>query len=139
MEEGNIFVIQKHYSKKLHYDFRLEISGVLKSWAIPKGIPSRIGEKKLAISVEDHELSYANFEGIIPEGNYGAGKVEIYDKGVYENLKKESMKKCFEKGDIKIILNGEKIKGSYSLIKVNFKEKNSWLLIKINLSDKQNI
>ncbi len=120
-----IFVIQKHQATHLHYDFRLEINGVLKSWAIPKEIPLKQGKKRLAIQVEDHPLEYADFKGIIPEGEYGAGKVEIWDNGYYE-LKKQTPKQ------IEINLKGKKAKGNYTLIKANFgKNKNSWLLIKM--------
>lgn len=128
MNKKSIFVIQKHEATHLHYDFRLEISGSLKSWAIPKGIPKTSKEKHLAILTEDHQLSYANFEGIIPKGEYGAGKVTIYDKGYYTNLKSASMAACFKKGEIEIFLKGKKIDGPYAL--VHMKEKN-WLLIKV--------
>jgi DNA ligase D-like protein (predicted 3'-phosphoesterase) len=120
----SIFVIQKHHATHLHYDLRLEIKKVLKSWAIPKEIPLKQGEKRLAIQVEDHPLEYANFHDIIPKGNYGAGKVKIWDKGTHI-LKKQTP------NQIEIILNGKKAKGNYALIKTNFnKSKNSWLLIK---------
>ena len=125
----HIFVIQKHFAKNLHFDFRLQIGNVLKSWVIPKGPSKSTKDKRLAILVEDHPLSYANFEGEIPVGQYGAGIVEIWDRGYFENFsKKQSLKKCFENGQIEINLKGKKIKGKYSLI--NFKEKN-WLLIKM--------
>lgn len=114
-----IFVIQKHYARKLHYDFRLEMNGVLKSWAVPKEIPLKEGIKRLAVEVEDHPLEYANFEGIIEEG-YGKGKVEIWDKGNYE------LEKMNEK-EISFYLNGEKVKGKYALIKISQK---SYLLFK---------
>lgn len=123
-----IFVIQKHHATHLHYDFRLEIRGSLKSWAIPKGPPKTTKEKRLAILTEDHPLSYAKFEGTIPEGEYGAGKVEIYDRGIYENLKNYSMSSSFNKGVIEVLLSGKKLKGPYAL--VHFKDKN-WLLIKM--------
>lgn len=131
---SRIFVIQKHFARSLHYDFRLEVEDVLKSWAIPKGIPKDPTKKRLAIQTDDHPLDYANFSGTIPEGEYGAGKVEIWDKGTYENLKKYKngkeipMTGCVRKGHIEIYLYGRKCRGSYALI--HFKE-NNWLLIKM--------
>jgi DNA ligase D-like protein (predicted 3'-phosphoesterase) len=122
-----IFVVQKHHASHLHYDFRLEINGVLKSWAVPKGPSCKVNEKRLAILTEDHPLSYAKFEGVIPDGEYGAGKVEIWDNGTFENGKKEALKNCFKKGELSIILHGKKLCGHYVLY--NFKEDN-WLLIK---------
>ncbi len=123
-----IFVIHKHDASHLHWDLRLEMKGVLKSWAVPKS-PSALrkkGVKRLAISVEDHPINYANFEGIIPEGNYGAGKVEIWDKGTYELIEKEKKK-------IEIKLKGEKLKGKYILIKTSYgsKPEKSWLWFKV--------
>ena len=115
-----IFVIQKHHARRLHYDLRLEMNGVLKSWAIPKEPPTKHGVKRLAIPTEDHELSYADFEGEIPEGMYGAGKVEIWDKGEYEMDEREEDKLVF-------YLHGKKLRGRYCLIK--FKEGN-WLFFK---------
>lgn len=115
------FVVQLHHAKHLHYDFRLEMDGVLKSWAVPKGPPTQPGVRRLAVMVEDHPLSYIEFEGVIPEGMYGAGKVEIWDKGTY-TLKSRSTSK------LEFILDGEKLKGEYALIK--FKENENWLLIK---------
>jgi DNA ligase D-like protein (predicted 3'-phosphoesterase) len=122
-----IFVIQKHYARSTHFDLRLEMGGVLKSWAVPKGLPKRIGEKHLAILTENHPMEYAKFEGVIPEGEYGAGKVVIWDSGTYENVKTASMAKCFREGKIEIRFHGKKCKATYALI--HFKEKN-WLLIK---------
>jgi len=123
-----IFVVQKHYARNLHYDLRIEMRGTLKSWAVPKGPPKKIGGKHLAVLTENHPLEYAKFEGIIPEGNYGAGKVEIWDSGTIENLKTESLSKCFKDGVIEFRADGKRLKGTYAL--VHFKEKN-WLLIKI--------
>ena len=120
-----IFVIHKHFASHLHWDLRLEMEGVLKSWAVPKEPSTKKGIKRLAIQVEDHSLSYADFEGEIPEGMYGAGKVEIWDKGSYELLKKSTK-------EIKINLHGKKLKGEFVLVKTNFgkqKEK-SWLFFK---------
>jgi bifunctional non-homologous end joining protein LigD len=127
-----IFVVQRHAASHLHYDFRIQIGRVLKSWAIPKG-PSK-KEKRLAIFTEDHPLEYANFEGTIPKGEYGAGTVKIWDKGYFYNLKKDkngkeiSLKESFEKGKIEIFLEGKKLKGAFALI--NFKDKN-WLFFKM--------
>jgi len=118
-----IFVVHEHHAKRLHYDLRLEMQGVLKSWAIPKSPPKAKNIKRLAIQVEDHPLNYANFQGIIPKGNYGAGKVKIWDKGTYELKNKDSKK-------IEIKLNGKKLKGNYFLIKTNYAKK-SWLFFKI--------
>ena len=121
-----IFVIQKHNASHLHYDFRLENDGVLKSWAVPKEPPKESGIKRLAIQVEDHDLEYANFEGEIEEGLYGAGKVEVWDKGIYEAVK-------FEPGEVIVDLKGEKLKGRYCLIKIKPREKEkdiNWLFFK---------
>jgi DNA ligase D-like protein (predicted 3'-phosphoesterase) len=117
-----IFVIQKHHARNLHYDFRLEMDGVLKSWAVPKEPPTETGIKRLAVQVEDHDLDYANFEGDIPEGEYGAGKVEILDKGTYDLINRKPNKIVFE-------LHGQKLKGKYTLIPFGKEEKN-WLLFR---------
>ncbi len=119
-----IFVIQKHDATNLHYDLRLEMDGVLKSWAVPKQPPSKKGVKRLAIKVEDHDLSYASFEGTIEKG-YGAGKVEIWDNGTYELLEKGKKK-------IEINMKGEKLKGRYVLVKTHYgnKPEKSWLFFK---------
>lgn len=125
---GSTFVVQKHHARTLHYDVRLQIGKVLKSWAVPKGPPKRIGVKHLAILTEDHPLEYASFEGEIPEGHYGAGKVEIWDKGTFENVKSDSLATCFKNGVIEFKPSGKRLKGTYAL--VHFKEKN-WLMIKV--------
>ena len=117
-----IFVIQKHHARNLHWDFRLEMDGVLKSWAVPKEPPIEPGLKRLAVQVEDHELDYADFEGDIPEGEYGAGKVEIWDKGAYELLERKEKK-------ISVELHGERLKGKYTLIQFGKGEKN-WLFFR---------
>lgn len=114
------FVVQKHKATHLHYDFRLELDGVLKSWAVPKEPPTEPGIRRLAVSVEDHPLDYINFEGTIPKGEYGAGTVEIWDNGTFD-LKEQTEKA------LSFILHGNKLQGDYRL--VNFKEKN-WLLFK---------
>ena len=120
MSASGRFVIQRHQATRLHYDFRLEMDDVLKSWAVPKEPPTQPGIRRLAVQVEDHELSYIDFEGRIPEGEYGAGTVEIWDKGTYK-LKNRDEK------IIEFTLDGSRLKGKYALI--NFKE-NNWLLIK---------
>ena len=117
-----IFVIQKHHARNLHWDFRLEMDGVLKSWAVPKEPPTQIGLKRLAVQVEDHELDYADYEGDIPEGEYGAGKVEIWDKGTYELLSRKEKKLVF-------MLDGKKLKGKYTLVQFG-KEQKNWLLFR---------
>ena len=117
-----IFVVHEHHARKLHYDLRLEMNGVLKSWAVPKKPSLCKGLKRLAIQVEDHALSYANFEGVIKEG-YGKGTVKIWDKGIYKIKEKTKNKIVFE-------MHGKKLKGDYCLIR--FKKKNMFLFFKIN-------
>ena len=121
-----IFVIHKHSATHLHYDLRLEMNGVLKSWALPKEPSKTKNIKRLAVQVEDHPLDYATFHGKIPKGHYGAGKVEIWDKGNYELLEKDSKKIIF-------YLNGKKLKGKYCLVKTHYgnKPEKSWLFFKI--------
>lgn len=131
------FVVQKHDARSLHYDFRLEMNGVLKSWAVPKGPSLQPSDKRLAVMVEDHPFDYRNFEGIIPEGNYGAGTVIVWDEGYYEPLTPAKSKKAAEKelskqlknGSLKVRLFGSKLKGEYALVHTKQSEK-SWLLIK---------
>jgi bifunctional non-homologous end joining protein LigD len=131
------FVIQRHKASHLHYDFRLEMEGVLKSWAVPKGPSMNPGDKRLAMMVEDHPYDYKDFEGIIPEGNYGAGIVEIWDNGFYSDLS-NSEKKIAEKkllhdlkaGSLKFRLYGKKLKGEFALVKIKGRGENAWLLIK---------
>jgi len=132
-----IFVIQKHDATRLHYDFRLETEGVLKSWAIPKGLSTNTKERHLAMMVEDHPFSYRDFEGAIPEGNYGAGEVIVWDTGTFTvegaTTKKEIEQKVLEgieSGDVKLILNGAKAKGKYALVRFKKAGDNAWLLIK---------
>lgn len=126
-ELGNIFVVQKHRATQLHYDFRLEADGVLKSWAVPKGPSMDPAVKRLAMQVEDHPTDYADFEGVIPEGEYGGGTVMVWDYGVYapENVKKVS--DGLKKGDLKFVLLGKKLKGSFVLVRTGDRQ---WLLIK---------
>ncbi len=122
------FVVQQHAARSMHYDFRLEIDGVMKSWAIPKGPSLNPAHKRLAVLTDDHPLSYKNFEGHIPEGEYGAGAVIVWDRGKYKNLKDYSLKTAFRKGHIEIFLRGKKLKGGFALVR--FREKN-WLLVKM--------
>jgi bifunctional non-homologous end joining protein LigD len=131
------FVIQKHAASRLHYDFRLEMEGVLKSWAVPKGPSTDPATKRLAMMVEDHPFNYRDFEGTIPEGNYGAGTVIVWDEGFYEPLEPIEGKKAQDKyllkelknGSVKIVMHGKKMKGEWALVKTHQSE-NSWLLIK---------
>ena len=118
------FVVHEHHSKRLHYDFRLEMAGVLKSWAIPKGPSLSPGDKRLAVMVEDHPLEYGDFEGIIPAGYYGAGPVIIWDSGIYKPVKED-----LEKGRIEFIIEGRKLKGAFVLTRLKGKDK-EWLMIK---------
>lgn len=129
-----IFVVQKHDASHLHYDFRLEIDGVLVSWAIPKGPSTSPNVKHLAVMTEDHPMDYASFEGIIPEGQYGGGTVMVWDNGTYTNLKEEygiSMKKALQEGKIEIELHGKKLQGSYALIRTKLHgDERNWLFFK---------
>ena len=131
-----IFVIQKHHASTLHYDFRLQIGDILKSWVIPKGPSLDPHMKRLAILTEDHALGFADFEGTIPAGEYGAGKVIVWDRGSYENCtvqndKPISIEEAIENGEITIFLQGEKLKGKFSLVLMKKQdEPKNWLLIK---------
>ncbi len=130
------FVVQRHKARSLHYDFRLEIGGVLKSWAVPKGPSMNPADKRLAIMVEDHALEYSGFEGVIPTGSYGAGVVEIWDSGSFTPVENKSVSDALtliddlRRGVIKFILHGRKLKGEFSLIKMKHGPSNAWLLIK---------
>lgn len=137
--EKPIFVIQKHDATNLHYDFRIEIDGTLKSWSVPKGPSTDPSTRQMAIPTEDHPMDYANFEGVIPEDEYGGGTVMIWDKGTFENIKKDdnghsmSLKKSYEKGTLEIELKGKKLKGGYALVEMKSgKMEGNWLLIKMN-------
>jgi DNA ligase D-like protein (predicted ligase)/DNA ligase D-like protein (predicted 3'-phosphoesterase) len=120
---GNTFVIQEHHSHKLHFDLRLERDGVLRSWAVPKGIPEVTGEKHLAVAVEDHPLEYRTFEGDIPKGEYGAGTVSIWDSGTYDT-------KHWDEEKIEVTLHGKRLRGTYVLVKFKRAGKNDWLLFR---------
>ena len=127
-----LFVIQKHAASTLHYDFRLEVDGALKSWAIPKGPSLNPAHKRLAIQVEDHNIEYADFEGKIGEGRYGAGRVIIWDRGTYDptpSNEEMSMKRRLEGGLLEFTLYGEKLKGRWRLVRIKGK-KREWLPIK---------
>lgn len=119
-----LFVVHEHHARRLHFDLRLEMLGVLKSWAVPKGPSMDPSHKRLAIMVDDHELAYAGFEGIIPEGNYGAGEVYIWDSGLY-HLARGSL----ETGLLEVVFEGKRLKGLFTLARMSGKEK-EWLLIK---------
>src|SRR5580693_9156426 len=125
------FVVQKHAARRLHYDFRLAIDGVLKSWAVPKGPSLNPADKRLAVQTEDHPMDYANFEGTIPEGNYGAGTVMVWDRGEFEVEGQAGAREQVAHGEIKFQLSGEKLRGSFVLVKLKHSEKgNEWLMIK---------
>jgi bifunctional non-homologous end joining protein LigD len=139
VKDALIFVVQKHDATNLHYDFRLELDGVLKSWAVPKGPSLNPKDKRLAMMVEDHPFDYKDFEGVIPKGNYGAGEVIVWDNGTYHSIetedRKESiplLKKGLEKGDLKFTLHGEKLNGQFALVNMKKPKQNAWLLIKKN-------
>lgn len=121
MNDEGIYVVQKHAATHLHFDLRLEMDGVLKSWAVPKELPTSPGVKRLIVQVEDHPLNYANFEGNIPAGEYGAGKVEIWDKGRYKMVDRKENK-------LVVDINGTRLKGTYVLVR--FKSEKNWLFFK---------
>lgn len=133
-----IFVIQKHDASSLHYDFRLEVDGVLRSWAVPKGPSTDPSVKRLALPTEDHPLEYADFEGVIPEGEYGGGTVLVWDRGPYRNLRAEKednpldMQASLDDGQVEVWLEGEKLQGGYVLIRTGDESDSRWLLIKMN-------
>jgi len=133
VEFKQYFVVQKHQASHLHYDFRLQVAGVLKSWAIPKGPSTDPSYRRLAIQVEDHPIEYKGFEGVIPSGEYGGGTVMIWDCGSYEPLEEKDPRKSIEEGSIRFRLHGKKLKGGFALIKTGYqKNRNAWLLVKEN-------
>lgn len=131
-----IFVIQKHDASNLHYDFRLEVDGVLKSWAVPKGPSTDPSEKRMAMPTEDHPLEYADFEGVIPEGEYGAGLVLLWDAGSYDNTTTDDddneipMKQALKNGHATFWLYGEKLTGGYALTRTGTGKDERWILVK---------
>jgi bifunctional non-homologous end joining protein LigD len=125
-----IFVVQKHEASQLHYDFRLEIDGVLASWAIPKGPSLSTTEKRLAMRTEDHPMEYADFEGLIPEGQYGAGTVMVWDMGTYKLESDDSAGEQLARGELKFTLDGQKLCGRFVLIRSGARDEKRWLLIK---------
>ena len=131
-KDDPMFVIQEHHSRATHWDFRLEIGGVLVSWAIPKGPSTNPKDKRLAVMTEDHPMDYGDFEGVIPEGEYGAGPVMVWDTGKYQDIKTDEktgkvipMKKCLKEGRIEVWLFGKKLEGGYALIRMKDKPKPS--------------
>src|SRR2546421_7853303 len=131
------FVIQKHAASRLHYDFRLQMEGVLKSWALPKGLPWQHGEKHLAVEVEDHPIEYETFEGVIPQGQYGGGTVMVWDRGAYYVYGEQPLKSLGE-GKLHLVLAGEKAQGEWTLVRIRGRdgEKNTWLIMKTGASAK---
>jgi len=123
------FVVHEHHASHLHWDFRLEYEGVLKSWAIPKGPSMNPADKRLAIQVEDHTLEYGNFEGVIPEGEYGAGEVTIWDEGAYEPI--GDMEAGLQRGHITFVLHGSRLVGEFALVRLKKGAKgNEWIMIR---------
>src|SRR5918997_5240621 len=122
------YVIQQHDATSMHYDFRLEVEGTFKSWAVPKGPSTDPRDKRLAMAVEDHAISWGDFEGVIPKGQYGAGPVIVWDRGTYENLRDEPMDEGLEAGHVSFWLEGEKLRGGWSLRRTGGGRK--WLLVK---------
>ncbi len=130
-----LFVIQKHAARTLHYDFRLEVTGVLKSWAVPKGPSTDPKEKRLAVPTEDHPLDYADFEGVIPEGEYGAGAVLVWDMGTFTNITEKKgkpvpLEEAVPHGHVKVWLEGKKLRGGYALTRFKTGKDEAWLLVK---------
>ncbi|HEU4764148.1 MAG TPA: DNA ligase D, partial [Candidatus Eisenbacteria bacterium] len=126
---GPRFVVQKHWARAMHYDLRLELDGTLKSWAVPKGPSTHVEERRLAVHVEDHPLEYANFEGVIPSGNYGAGSVIVWDRGWFRSFKPEDPLEQYERGKLELELFGFKLRGRWTLVRMGKKDK-EWLLLK---------
>jgi len=137
-KSNRLFVIHKHEARNLHYDFRLRIGDTLASWVVPKGLSTAAKEKRLAIRVEDHPLDYADFEGVIPEGEYGAGTVMVWDKGTYEPIVDEdedskSMEEARDSGALKFELKGDKLKGGYALARTGKREgREQWVVFKLD-------
>ena len=131
-----IFVIQQHAARSMHFDFRVEADGVLKSWAVPKGPSTNPKDKRLAMPTEDHPIEYSDFEGVIPKGEYGAGPVIVWDRGTYENMtvdkegREISAGEAIDAGELKLRLRGEKLSGNYVLVRTGGGGRERWLLIK---------
>ena len=132
VRDSRSFIVHKHRARSLHYDLRLESQGVLKSWAVPKGPSLDPGQKRLAVEVEDHPLGYGDFEGVIPEGEYGAGTVIIWDRGSFEvRSEHETFEEMLARGAAKLVLRGEKLRGGFALVRTRWGgRKDNWLLIK---------
>ena len=135
-ERAPIFVIQKHHATSLHYDFRLEVDGVLKSWAVPKGPSTDPRDKRLAVPTEDHPLDYIDFEGVIPEGEYGGGSVIVWDTGTYRNITTSKGEEvpasdALARGHVAVWLEGQKLSGGYALTRVGRGQDERWLLVKM--------
>jgi DNA ligase D-like protein (predicted 3'-phosphoesterase) len=137
-EGAPIFVVQKHAASTLHYDFRLEVGGVLKSWAVPKGPSANPKDRRLAVPTEDHPMEYADFEGNIPKGEYGGGAVIVWDTGTYRSLARDddgqplSMEESLDRGRVTVWLEGRKLRGGYALIRTGKGDDDRWLLIKMD-------
>ena len=135
-----VFVIQKHDASSLHYDFRIEVDGALKSWAVPKGLSTDPGDKRLAIRTDDHDLDYADFEGVIPDGEYGAGTVLVWDTGKFENRTEDDgetvpIGDALDNGHAVICLRGNKLSGGYTLQRIRDNDSEQWLIIKVDDDD----
>ncbi len=137
-EEGPVFVIQKHDASSLHYDFRIQVDDVLKSWVVPKGFSTDPSEKRLALPTEDHPLAYAEFEGVIPEDEYGGGVVLVWDAGPYRNLKNDdngdpvALEDQIAGGHVTVWLEGQKVSGGYALTRTSTGEDEKWILVKMD-------
>jgi DNA ligase D-like protein (predicted 3'-phosphoesterase) len=128
--KGPSFVIQHHAARSDHYDFRLEIDGVLVSWAVPKGPSTNPKDKRMARRTEDHPLEYATFEGVIPKGEYGGGRVIVWDRGTYTNSADHELAECLQRGHLSFDLHGEKLRGGYALTRIREGKEETWLLVK---------
>jgi bifunctional non-homologous end joining protein LigD len=132
-EQARAFVIQKHWATRLHYDLRLELEGTMKSWAVPKGPSFDPADKRMAVHVEDHPISYNTFEGTIPQGEYGGGTVMLWDRGTYEaddGGGAESLRRGYEKGELRFVMHGKRLKGGFVLARLRRPGRPQWLLIK---------
>ncbi|HEX4557932.1 MAG TPA: DNA polymerase ligase N-terminal domain-containing protein [Mycobacterium sp.] len=129
-DKGSSFVIQHHAARSDHYDFRLEIDGVLVSWAIPRGPSTNPRDRRMARRTEDHPLEYSTFEGVIPKGEYGAGGVIVWDRGTYANATTHEMTECLDRGHLSFRLHGEKLEGGFALTRIREGKDETWLLIK---------